>query len=118
MIDNLNLAVYGTLRTGKGRIGYIKGYKLVHPIGTFFPAIIKGDGRVVVEVLPTNREELERIDSYEGVSSGLYKRKIKNITLLENNKKTKAYVYIGKKIGEYNELNTGDWNIEKEKLNL
>ena len=36
MTNNLNLAVYGTLRTGKGRKGYIEGYKLVHPIGAFF----------------------------------------------------------------------------------
>ena len=39
-MDNLNLAVYGTLRTGKGRQGYIDGYKLVHPTGAFFPAIV------------------------------------------------------------------------------
>lgn len=118
MIDNLNLAVYGTLRTGKGRQGYIDGYKLVHPIGAFFPAIVKGDGKVVVEVLPTNREALEKIDEYEGVSSGLYERVVKKVTLNEYDEKVKAYIYVGKKIGEYEELDTGDWNIEKEKLNL
>ena len=68
--------------------------------------------------MPTSVEELERIDLYEGVSRGLYKRRIRSITLLKNNKKTKAYIYIGEKIGEYKELDTGDWNIEKEKLNL
>ena len=118
MTNNLNLAVYGTLRTGKGRKGYIKGYKLVHPIGAFFPAIIKGDGKVVVEVINSNHDELQRIDRYEGVYHGLYERKIKEIILDKNNKKVKAYIYIGKNIGEYNELTTGDWNIEKKKLNL
>ena len=79
MTNNLNLAVYGTLRTGKGRKGYIKGYKLVHPIGTFFPAIIKGDGKVIVEVINSNHDELQSIDRYEGVYHGLYERKIKEI---------------------------------------
>jgi gamma-glutamylcyclotransferase (GGCT)/AIG2-like uncharacterized protein YtfP len=118
MTNNLNLAVYGTLRTGKGRKGYIEGYKLVHPIGAFFPAIIKGDGKVVVEVTNINYNELQNIDRYEGVYHGLYKREIKEITLNKNNKKIKAYIYVGKNIGEYNELETGDWNIEKKKLNL
>ena len=66
----------------------------------------------------TRQQALERIDEYEGVSSGLYERVIKKINLNEYDEEIKAYIYVGKKIGKYEELDTGDWNIEKEKLNL
>ena len=52
------LAVYGTLREFRGNEGYVEGYTLVRPKGCPFPAIIRGDGKIVVEVLDMTDEEI------------------------------------------------------------
>jgi gamma-glutamylcyclotransferase (GGCT)/AIG2-like uncharacterized protein YtfP len=114
---NNTLAVYGTLRTGFGQKGFINDYKLVRPKGAWFPAILKGDGRVIVEVMRISNDELKEIDKYENIHNGLYKRVSVPVTLFRNKKTFNAFVYEGGDIGEYEELSGGDWEVEKKKIN-
>jgi gamma-glutamylcyclotransferase (GGCT)/AIG2-like uncharacterized protein YtfP len=115
MQKNKSLAVYGTLRNGLGQKGFIKGYKLVRPKGAGFPAIIKGDGKVIVEVMKVSNDEIKEIDRYENVHNGLYKRVLVPVTLFRNKRTFNAFVYEGGDIGEYEELAGGDWEVEKKK---
>ena len=112
---NKTLAVYGTLRTGFGQKGFINDYKLVRPKGAWFPAIVKGDGKVIVEVMRVSENELKELDKYENVDNGLYKRVSVPVTLFRNKKTFNAFVYEGGDIGEYEELAGGDWEVEKKK---
>jgi gamma-glutamylcyclotransferase (GGCT)/AIG2-like uncharacterized protein YtfP len=114
---NNTLAVYGTLRTGFGQKGFINNYKLVRPKGAWFPAIVRGDGRVIVEVMKVSNDELKELDRYENVDNGLYKRVSVPVTLFRNKKTFNAFVYEGGDIGEYEELAGGDWEVEKKKIN-
>ena len=114
---NKPLAVYGTLRTGFGQKGFINDYKLVRPKGAWFPAIVKGDGKVIVEVMRVSENELKELDKYENVDNGLYKRVSVPVTLFRNKKTFNAFVYEGGDIGEYEELAGGDWEVEKKKIN-
>tara|TARA_R110002020_G_scaffold210652_3_gene416794 strand:+ start:3754 stop:4110 length:357 start_codon:yes stop_codon:yes gene_type:complete len=115
MFKKNNLAVYGTLRTGLGQKGFIKGYKLVRVKNAHFPAILKGDGKVIVEVMRVSDDELKSIDRYEDVHNGLYKRVIVPVTLFKNKRTFNAYIYEGGNIQEYEELSGGDWEVEKKK---
>jgi gamma-glutamylcyclotransferase (GGCT)/AIG2-like uncharacterized protein YtfP len=115
MARNNTLAVYGTLRTGFGQKGFINDYKLVRPNGAWYPAIIKGDGRVIVEVMRVSNDELKELDKYENVHNGLYKRVSTPVTLFRNKKTFNAFVYEGGDIGEYEELAGGDWEVERKK---
>ena len=111
-----SLAVYGTLRNGFGQRGFIEGYRLVLPNGAWFPAIVKGDGKVIVEVMKVTDDELKEIDRYENVYNGLYKRVSVPVTLFRNKRTFNAFVYEGANIGEYKELTGGDWEVEKKKI--
>lgn len=112
MVRNNTLAVYGTLRKGAGRKGYVEGYFLVHPKGCFFPAIIKGKGRVIVEVYNVDSDELDVLDIYEG---NLFERVKAPITLFKGNKTFSAWIYEGR-VEDYDRLGSGDWEIEKKKI--
>ena len=113
---NNTLAVYGTLRTGFGLKGFINDYKLVRPKSAWFPAIVKGDGKVIVEVMRVSDNELKELDKYENVDNGLYKRVSVPVTIFRNKKTFNAFVYEGDDIGEYEELAGGDWEVEKKKI--
>ena len=113
---NNTLAVYGTLRTGFGQKGFINDYKLVRPKSAWFPAIVKGDGKVIVEVMRVSDNELKELDKYENVDNGLYKRVSVPVTIFRNKKTFNAFVYEGDDIGEYEELAGGDWEVEKKKI--
>ena len=117
MLKKHNLAVYVTLRTGLGQKGFVNGYKLVRVKNAHFPAILKGEGRVIVEVMRVSNNELENIDRYEDVHNGLYKRVTVPVTLFKNQKTFNAYIYEGGNIREYEELSGGDWEVEKKKHN-
>lgn len=114
--EKKSLAVYGTLRNGFGQMGFIEGYRLVLPNGAWFPAIVKGGGKVIVEVMKVTDDELKEIDRYENVYNGLYKRVLVPVTLFRNKIRLNAFVYEGANIGEYKELMGGDWEVEKKKI--
>ena len=113
---NNTLAVYGSLRTVFGQKVFINDYKLVCPKSAWFPAIVKGDGKVIVEVMRVSDNELKELDKYENVDNGLYKRVSVPVTIFRNKKTFKAFVYEGDDIGEYEELDGGDWEVEKKKI--
>ena len=70
----MNLAVYGTLRTGSTNTGRINHTALVFPGHQRFPAMIcdrNGSG-TIVEVHDVDDKTLAAYDDYEGLSAGAY----------------------------------------------
>ncbi len=75
--------VYGTLRRGGGKETLLRGSRFLrettlpgtlHDLGSY-PALVLGDGGVVHgEVWSCPAETLRSIDSYEGLSEGLFER--------------------------------------------
>jgi len=72
------LAVYGTLRSGNQDTWKVDGYSLVFPGHRNYPAAMPDDSQkgIVVEVIDVDEFDIMSYDSYEGVSSGLYERRI------------------------------------------
>lgn len=78
------LFVYGTLRRGGGAEGLLRGFERLGPAqvrGTLhdvegrFPALVpEGEGAVRGEVWAGPEEALARLDAYEGVGEGLFRR--------------------------------------------
>ena len=80
---DIHLFVYGTLRSGGGAAGLLRGCRLVGPgavAGTLYdlgayPALVPGGaGRVEGEVWRCPADALARLDEYEGVAEGLFER--------------------------------------------
>ena len=72
------LAVYGTLRDGKRDTWKVDGYSLVFPGHRNYPAafIDENQNEMVVEIIDVDDMDLAGYDQYEGVSYGLYERRM------------------------------------------
>ena len=72
------LAVYGTLRNGSRDTWKVDGYSLVFPGHRDYPAAMPDENQkgMVVEVMDVDDSDIISYDLYEGVSSGLYERRI------------------------------------------
>ena len=72
------LAVYGTLRNGERDTWKVDGYSLVFPGRRNYPAafIDENQNEMIVEVIDVDNMDLAGYDRYEGVSYGLYERRM------------------------------------------
>ena len=72
------LAVYGTLRNGERDTWKVDGYSLVFPGHRHYPAafIDENQNEMIVEVIDVDNMDLAGYDRYEGVSYGLYERRM------------------------------------------
>ena len=72
------LAVYGTLRNGERDTWEVDGYSLVFPGHRNYPAafIDENQNEMIVEVIDVDNMDLAGYDRYEGVSYGLYERRM------------------------------------------
>lgn len=79
----IHLFVYGTLRSGGGAAGLLRGCRLVgmgtvagtlYDLGDYPALLLDGGGLVEGEVWSCPAEALDRLDEYEGVPDGLYLR--------------------------------------------
>jgi gamma-glutamylcyclotransferase (GGCT)/AIG2-like uncharacterized protein YtfP len=78
-----HLFVYGTLRSGGGAAGLLRGCEHVgtgtvagtlYDLGAYPALVLDGEGRVEGEVWRCPAKALARLDEYEGVPEGLYRR--------------------------------------------
>jgi gamma-glutamylcyclotransferase (GGCT)/AIG2-like uncharacterized protein YtfP len=78
-----HLFVYGTLRSGGGAAGLLHGCERVgtgtvagtlYDLGAYPALVLDGEGRVEGEVWRCPAEALARLDEYEGVPEGVYRR--------------------------------------------
>lgn len=81
--SEIHLFVYGTLRSGGGAAGLLRGCRLVgtgvvagtlYDLGAYPALVLDGRGPVEGEVWGCPAEALDRLDEYEGVPDGLYLR--------------------------------------------
>ena len=112
------LAVYGTLRNGKRDTWKVDGYSLVFPGHRRFPAALPDENQtgLVVEVMTVDDYDLASYDIYEGVSSGLYERKI--VDVYSNDDNVEAWMYtIGSALmqgsGVFEMVPKKDWMSEE-----
>jgi gamma-glutamylcyclotransferase (GGCT)/AIG2-like uncharacterized protein YtfP len=79
----VHLFVYGTLRSGGGAAGLLRGCRLVgtgsvagtlYDLGAYPALVLDGGGPVEGEVWRCPAASLDRLDEYEGVPGGLYLR--------------------------------------------
>ena len=111
----MNLAVYGTLRTGSTNTGRINHTALVFPSHQRFPAMIcdrNGSG-TIVEVHDVDDKTLAAYDDYEGLSAGVYRRLRMDI-IMDDGTIIEAWVYLaGEKIlkqsASFAVIPSGDW---------
>ena len=99
------LAVYGTLRNGKRDTWKVDGYSLVFPGHRSYPAaLINDDAKdMVVEVMDVDRGDIMGYDIYEGISTGLYERRIANA--YNDDEDIEAWMYtIGPALLQYNKV--------------
>lgn len=111
------VAVYGTLRPKNRQGMYVPA---THEIVGFimydygaFPYIVDSEDlahvdSVKVNILEVTHEQLERLDTYEGVDRGLYRRDRVDVFNLETGEQDEAWVYIGANIVPERVL-SGDW---------
>jgi|TARA_R100001443_G_scaffold39547_2_gene52873 gamma-glutamylcyclotransferase (GGCT)/AIG2-like uncharacterized protein YtfP len=112
------LAVYGTLRDGKRDTWKVDGYSLVFPGHRRFPAALPDMEQtdLIVEVMDIDDYDLKSYDRYEGISSGLYERRMVNA--YNNDEKVKAWMYtIGSALmqgtGVFEMVPKKDWMSEE-----
>lgn len=84
MTPSTRIFVYGTLRSGDAASGLLRGCRRLGPgavrgtlfdVGGRFPALVlEGDTEVHGEVWSGPPGVLERLDEYEGVEEGLFRR--------------------------------------------
>ena len=108
----IKVFVYGTLLKGHGAFGMVPVLKVqkdklanfdIYNIGSF-PGITPGDGEVVGEVHTIDKEDIKRLDSYEGVPS-LYTRQ--EVT---TNSGVNVYVYVfNRSLSNYERIEGGSW---------
>ncbi len=79
----IHLFVYGTLRSGGGAAGLLRGCRLagtgavagtLYDLGEYPALVLDGRGPVDGEVWRCPGDLLDRLDEYEGVPGGLYLR--------------------------------------------
>jgi gamma-glutamylcyclotransferase (GGCT)/AIG2-like uncharacterized protein YtfP len=79
----VHLFVYGTLRSGGGAAGLLRGCRLVgagtvagtlYDLGAYPALVLDGRGPVEGEVWRCGADAPDRLDEYEGVPGGLYLR--------------------------------------------
>jgi gamma-glutamylcyclotransferase (GGCT)/AIG2-like uncharacterized protein YtfP len=79
----VHLFVYGTLRSGGGAAGLLRGCRMVgtgsvagtlYDLGDYPALVLDGRGPVEGEVWRCPADVLDRLDEYEGVPDGLYLR--------------------------------------------
>lgn len=82
-MTSVHLFVYGTLRSGGGAVGLLRGCERVdagavagtlYDLGAYPALVLDGRGTVEGEVWRCPAEALERLDEYEGVADGLFRR--------------------------------------------
>ena len=83
MTGEVHLFVYGTLRSGGGAAGLLRGCRLAGPgivagtlydLGDYPALVLAGSGPVEGEVWRCPAYALARLDEYEGVAEGLFER--------------------------------------------
>lgn len=87
------LFVYGTLRTGEGKVAYILGR--LHNLGPF-PGLTAGLDRVKGEIKEITDAQLKEFDRYEGfkdTSDDLFTR-VKAWVTLEDDTRVECWVYL------------------------
>ena len=79
----IHLFVYGTLRSGEGAAGLLRGCRpagtgtvagTLYDLGEYPALVLDGRGVVEGEVWRCPADALDRLDEYEGVPGGLYLR--------------------------------------------
>ena len=104
---------YGTLRPMKGgnyktADAALEGYKMYN-YGNRFPYILPDEnGTIRGNVVEVNDTELKRLDVYEGLETGLYKREEVKV-FWEKEGWITAYVYVGNNIADQ-VVESGDWS--------
>lgn len=115
-MDTMTIFVYGTLKRGyradlSSRGEYKKDATLndysIHNLGSF-PGIVPNPGHVVQgEVFVIDKKWLSSIDSYEGVSFGLYRRET---VTLSCGTKVDTYIYNNQQhISSLEPIESGRW---------
>jgi gamma-glutamylcyclotransferase (GGCT)/AIG2-like uncharacterized protein YtfP len=115
------LFVYGTLRDGLmfqgwdieatpyGR-GVVKG--LLYNMGAYPAAILSQNGKIVGDVfeIDVNDETWTKLDKYESVASGLYKRQLVHVKMTPG-PVVVAYIYVwgGDKVAPERLISSGEW---------
>jgi|TARA_R110002124_G_scaffold56378_2_gene159097 gamma-glutamylcyclotransferase (GGCT)/AIG2-like uncharacterized protein YtfP len=112
------LAVYGTLRDGKRETWKVDGFNLYFPGHRNYPVAMPNQDAsdLVVEVVDVDEQDIDNYDVYEGVSSGLYERRL--VEAYKDDKKVKAWMYtIGtlllQSTGVFQEVPGKDWYSDK-----
>jgi len=123
----MRVIVYGTLRKDGVAFNQLKSINAEY-LGSFqsppeytlydnrgsFPCLVKGGNTsITMEVYNTTYSNIQdKLDSYEGVESGLYKREIMDSPF------GKSFVYIfNRSVKNMNIISNGDW-IEYKKNNI
>jgi gamma-glutamylcyclotransferase (GGCT)/AIG2-like uncharacterized protein YtfP len=101
MSENISVVGYGTFIT-KGywknksnvMVCRVIGFKRIFPKGNWFPYVLPDpDSSFWALKFDVNQEELRKLDYYEGVPSGLYKR-VKTVIELKDGSKIQALIYV------------------------
>lgn len=83
--SDICLFVYGTLRSGGGAAGLLRGCRLagagtvagtLYDLGAYPALVLGGRGHVEGEVWRCPADALARLDEYEGVAEGLFERAV------------------------------------------
>lgn len=112
MTQKYKIFIYGTLREGFTSATHtLPGYMLLAYQGRdfSFPYIVQHqDGNVVGNVLEVDDTELEQLDKYENIRSGLYTREKVKIKDNESEGFINAWAYIAGP-ALFNVIESGDW---------
>lgn len=104
--------VYGTLRSGQAVTHEVVGYELRRINGRKFdfPAAYPGVGVIYGSMLEVNDKELEELDNYEGVHSGLYTREEVVARDKLSTKEVPCFMYVaGPQLALPTLIPSGDW---------
>jgi gamma-glutamylcyclotransferase (GGCT)/AIG2-like uncharacterized protein YtfP len=72
----------------------VMDFRRIFPKGNWFPYALPSNGDSFWALkFDVDLQQLERLDYYEGVQAGLYKR-VKTEIFLKNKEKTKAFIYV------------------------
>ena len=105
--------VYGTLR-GEGKAThYLDGYAMFHVQGKKFdfPFIqaMEGYGDVQGNIIEVDDEGLTKLDKYEGVDRGMYKRIKVRAFMGSHLDSEEVWVYVAGPALAYPLIESGDW---------
>ena len=101
MVERYSVIGYGTFLTRgywKNKVNLeickISGFRRILPVGNGFPyIIIDKESSFWALKFDVTKEELQKLDYYEGTSVGFYKRIQINVEM-KNGKEKKAFIYI------------------------